>query len=63
MGVVSEEEWQSGRCFTSPSSTGTPSGPIIKSSLTKAFQNPLKSNNKSNSVSLEQRVSSFIDIA
>ena len=62
MGMVSEEEWQSGRCFISPSSTATPSGPAMKSSASKAFQNPLKSSNKSNSISLEQRVSSFIGI-
>lgn len=63
MGVVSEEEWQSGRCFISPSSIAIPSGPAMKSSVTKAFQNPLKSSDKSNSISFEQRVSSFVSIA
>uniref|UniRef100_A0A1X7SVG5 Uncharacterized protein n=1 Tax=Amphimedon queenslandica TaxID=400682 RepID=A0A1X7SVG5_AMPQE len=49
MGVVSEEEWQSGRCFQGHYvSSDTGAGGVAScraKSVNKGFQNPLKSNN------------------
>ena len=49
MGVVSEEEWQSGRCFQGQYvSSETSAGGVVSygaKSVNKGFQNPLKSNN------------------
>lgn len=49
MGVVSEEEWQSGRCFQGQyvsSDTAAVGGASGRAkSVNKGFQNPLKSKN------------------
>lgn len=48
MGVISEDEWQSGRCFQGQYvSTDTSTGSVASygaKGINKGFQNPLRSN-------------------